>query len=167
MPVLYQVVLATKHLTRQAGGHKKVLLFRSAAFDVMSHESLMVRINIFIIVMITLSGCASKGFRSYSCMQFEEEPQWHQVALDQEYEEHLRKLVEIHYSEAPKGTFLMNKGKKRKYFWYKAESGQVLACIVDRKMWQQYHEGCFADRIIITTNNGTTTLKETDSVVCT
>lgn len=100
-------------------------------------------------------------------MQFEEEPKWSQVALDSDTESRLTDLVEKHYSKAAKDTFLMNKANKRKYFWYQAASGEVLACIVDRQMWREYHEGCFADRIIISTNNDATTLKETDSVICT
>lgn len=100
-------------------------------------------------------------------MQFEEEPHWHQVALEAEIEAQYKELVEAHYSKAAKDAFLMNKGTKRKYFWYKAESGDVLACIVDKKMWRQYLEGCFADRIIISTGSSGTTLKEADSVVCT
>ncbi|WP_269621325.1 hypothetical protein [Zhongshania sp. BJYM1] len=127
----------------------------------------MSRIIIFIYLAAVITGCASNGFKSYNCMQFEEEPKWSQVALDSDTESRLTGLVEEHYSKAPKDAFLMNKGNKRKYFWYQAESGEVLACIVDKKMWRQYHEGCFADRIIISKNKDTTTLKETDSVVCT
>lgn len=133
----------------------------------MSIEILMIRIDILVFVMLILSGCASQGFSSYNCMQFEGEPHWRQATLDAESESHYKKLVEALYSESPKDAFLMNKGNKRRYFWYTAESGEVLACIVDKKMWRQYHEGCFADRIIIRKNSSGTTLKETDSVVCT
>ena len=133
----------------------------------MSLENLMLRITILALAIFALSGCVGKGLKTYDCMQFEEEPKWHHVAFDTESEERFKELVEAHYFNAPEESFLMNKGKKRKYFWYKSESGEVLACVVDREMWRQYHEGCFADRIIITTNNGTTTLKESESVLCT
>ena len=127
----------------------------------------MTRKSILVFAILFLSGCASQGFISYDCMQLEEEPHWNQVALDAETEAHYKELVELHYSNAPKDAFLMNKVNKRKYFWYRAESGDVLACVVDNNMWQKYHEGCFADRIIISTDGNDAKLKEADSAVCT
>ena len=133
----------------------------------MSHEALMKRRYILVFAILALSGCTSQGFSPYDCMQLEEEPYWNQVALDTESEAHYKELVEIHYSNAPKETFLMNKDKRRKYFWYRAESGEILACVVDKNMWRKYHEGCFSDRIIISTDGNGAKLKEADSVVCT
>ena len=134
---------------------------------VMSLEGKMIRIILVIVATLILSSCAGTGLQSYDCMQFEKEPHWNQVALDFQLEERLIKMIEAHYSNAPKEAFLMNKGNKRKYFWYKAESGEILVCIVDGRKWRQYHEGCFADRFIISESNSGTTLKETESVVCT
>jgi hypothetical protein len=133
----------------------------------MSLENSMKRMPFLFFFTFLLSSCSLTGFKSYHCLQFDEEPEWTQVSLDEKSERKFEYILEQYYSNPPKNSFLMNEGNNRKYFWYYAESGETLACVVDNKNYKKYTEGCFADRIIIRINKGGIALKEAGSIACT
>ena len=122
--------------------------------------------------MVSCTSLSNK-FEPYNCFQFEGEPKWVQIHLEEERENKLQRLVDEYYSKVPNDDpnyFLLNTDRKRKYFWYQAETGDVLACVIDENLYKQANsskDGCFADRIIIKTKNQSINLQIAESIWCT